>query len=79
MQKGTWSKEEDKIVRDMVTTYGVGSVKWSSIAEQVSVVDIFKHHRMFLLLLVNSYSKSIIYISFQDESGNSAESDGLIT
>lgn len=30
--KGPWTKEEDKVVYDMVTTHGVGGVKWSVIA-----------------------------------------------
>lgn len=33
--KGPWSKEEDRVVFDMVTRYGVGNVKWSFIAQQL--------------------------------------------
>lgn len=35
LHKGTWTKEEDQVVLDMVTQYGVGKVKWSSIAAKV--------------------------------------------
>lgn len=35
LQKGSWSKEEDTVVKAMVTELGVAKVKWSTIAEQV--------------------------------------------
>lgn len=35
LHKGTWSEEEDIIVRDMVSKYGVGHIKWSLIAEKL--------------------------------------------
>ena len=35
LQKGSWSKEEDTVVKNMVTELGVAKVKWSTIAEQV--------------------------------------------
>lgn len=35
LQKGSWSKEEDSVVKNMVTELGVAKVKWSTIAEQV--------------------------------------------
>jgi hypothetical protein len=35
LHKGTWTKEEDAVVYDMVTTHGVGKVKWSSIAAEL--------------------------------------------
>jgi hypothetical protein len=33
--KGPWTKEEDKIVSDLVTKYGVGNIKWSVIAAKL--------------------------------------------
>ena len=33
--KGPWSKEEDKIVFDLVTEHGVGNIKWSVIAAKL--------------------------------------------
>lgn len=36
LQKGSWSKEEDHIVKTMVMDMGVAKVKWSYVAEHVS-------------------------------------------
>lgn len=33
--KGPWTKDEDRVVFDMVMRYGVGNVKWSVIAHQL--------------------------------------------
>ena len=33
--KGPWTKAEDKVVFDMVTTHGVGNIKWSVIASKL--------------------------------------------
>jgi hypothetical protein len=35
LHKGTWTKEEDSIVLNMVMKHGVGKAKWSSIAAQL--------------------------------------------
>eukprot|EP00981_Chlorochromonas_danica_P001569 scaffold341_cov154-Ochromonas_danica.AAC.13 len=35
LHKGTWTKEEDDVVLQMVLTHGVGKVKWSSIAAEL--------------------------------------------
>ena len=35
LHKGSWSKEEDEIVYNMVVLHGVGKVKWSSIASEL--------------------------------------------
>eukprot|EP01040_Poterioochromonas_malhamensis_P005053 gene5052-5416_t len=35
LHKGTWTKEEDAIVMEMVMKHGVGKVKWSSIAAKL--------------------------------------------
>lgn len=35
LHKGTWTKEEDQVVLDMVMQHGVGKVKWSSIAAKL--------------------------------------------
>jgi hypothetical protein len=34
--KGPWTQEEDKVVFDMVTAFGVGNVKWSVIASHLN-------------------------------------------
>jgi hypothetical protein len=36
LQKGSWSKEEDHVVKSMVMEMGVAKVKWSYVAEHVS-------------------------------------------
>jgi hypothetical protein len=35
LHKGSWTKDEDAVVYEMVMKYGVGKVKWSSIAAEV--------------------------------------------
>jgi hypothetical protein len=35
LQKGSWTKEEDHVVKSMVMEIGVAKVKWSYVAEHV--------------------------------------------
>jgi len=78
LQKGSWSKEEDSVVKNMVTELGVAKVKWSTIAEQVrpSSWSFYAYNR------VNS-SELWYRCSFQrscrDASASSAGSAGSTT
>ena len=35
LHKGSWSEEEDKVVRDAVNLHGISSIKWSLIAAKL--------------------------------------------
>lgn len=50
LHKGTWTKEEDAVVMEMVMKHGVGKVKWSSIAAKVRTKKIKNFISLFSYL-----------------------------
>ncbi|KAI5433403.1 hypothetical protein KIW84_020615 [Lathyrus oleraceus] len=62
LKKGTWSKEEDQLLREYVTKYGVG--KWDSVRKKTKLVRDGKSCRIRWLNHLNSILKKC---SFNEE------------
>ncbi|XP_050908175.1 transcription factor MYB14 [Lathyrus oleraceus] len=64
LKKGTWSKEEDQLLREYVTKYGVG--KWDSVRKKTKLVRDGKSCRIRWLNHLNPILKKC---SFNEEEG----------
>lgn len=76
LQKGSWTKDEDQVVKSMVMDIGVAKVKWSYVAEHVSVKSAKCAVPRHAYLTV---SRCRLALSCLDASASSAESAGSIT
>ena len=64
LKKGTWSNEEDQLLREYVTKYGVG--KWDSVRKKTKLVRDGKSCRLRWLNHLNPILKKC---SFNEEEG----------